>query len=183
MLFILIVVLTWRQFVVTDLSGQMLQCNGFWHFGGLITAFAVQCRCRPACMALCGWAAHGGGGVMASAGVCYGIYVFFIYFDSTEILRCICVPFIHNHPLVLQHDNVQLWSKYCTQLLEAAENLAWPTYSPGKSLPLPCRWACLVWSVSAYTTACFRSCSHQTGGEQNHSECSMTSVSKTAYLR
>ncbi len=46
------------------------------------------------------------------------------------------MPFIHNHHLMLQHDNA--WpnvARICTQFLEA-ENipvLAWPAYSPDMS--------------------------------------------------
>ncbi|KAL0153149.1 hypothetical protein M9458_051545 [Cirrhinus mrigala] len=87
--------------------------------------------------------AHGGGWVMVWAGVCYGqrttTKVHFIdgilnaqrYHD--EILRLIVVPFIHDHHLMLQHDNAQPpVARICTQFLEA-ENipvLEWPAYSP-----------------------------------------------------
>ncbi len=54
-----------------------------------------------------------------------------------EILRPIVVPFIHNHHLMLQHDNAQPHvARICTQFLEA-ENipvLAWPAYSPDMSM-------------------------------------------------
>ncbi len=89
--------------------------------------------------------AHGGGGVMVWAGVCYGqrTQVHFIegilnaqrYRD--EILRLIVVPFIHDHHLMLQHDNARPHvARICTQFLEA-ENipvLAWPAYSPDMSM-------------------------------------------------
>ncbi len=65
--------------------------------------------------------AHGGGGVMVWAGVCYGQVHFTDgilnaqrYHD--EILRPIVVPFIHDHHLMLQHDNA--WphvARICTQ--------------------------------------------------------------------
>ncbi len=49
-----------------------------------------------------------------------------------EILRPIVVPFIHDHHLMLQHDNARPHvARICTQFLEA-ENitvLAWPAYS------------------------------------------------------
>ncbi len=81
--------------------------------------------------------AHGGGGVMVWAGECYGqrTQVHFIngilnaqrYCD--EILRPIVVPLIHDHHLMLQHDNARPHvARICTQFLEA-ENipvLAWP---------------------------------------------------------
>ncbi len=97
--------------------------------------------------------AHGGGGVMVWAGVCYGqqIQVHFIdvilnaqrYRD--EILRPIVVPFIHDHHLMLQHDNARPHvARICTQFLEA-ENipvLAWPAYSPDMS-PIEHVWDAL----------------------------------------
>ena len=62
-----------------------------------------------------------------------------------EILRHIVVPFIHNHNLMLQHDNA--WPhvrKICTQFLEA-ENvsvLSCPAYSPDMS-PIEHVWDAL----------------------------------------
>ncbi|ROL47475.1 Transposable element Tcb2 transposase [Anabarilius grahami] len=62
-----------------------------------------------------------------------------------EILRPIVEPFIHDHHLMLQHDNA--WphvARICTQFLEA-ENipfLAWPAYSPDMS-PIEHVWAAL----------------------------------------
>ncbi len=75
--------------------------------------------------------AHGGGGVMVWAGVCYvqqtlvhfidGILNAQLYCD--EILKPIVVPFIHDHHLVLQHDNARPYvARICTQFLEA-ENI------------------------------------------------------------
>ncbi len=57
--------------------------------------------------------AQGGGGVMVWAGVCYGQQTQVYYIDGIlnaqryrdEILRPIVVPFIHDHHLMLQHDN------------------------------------------------------------------------------
>ncbi len=68
--------------------------------------------------------AHGGGGV----GVCYGQRTQVHFIDSIlnaqryrdEILRPIVVPFIHDHHLMLQHDNAQPHvARICTQFLEA----------------------------------------------------------------
>ncbi|ROK31145.1 Transposable element Tcb2 transposase [Anabarilius grahami] len=74
--------------------------------------------------------AHGGGGVMG-------------YRD--EILRPTVVPFIHDHHLMLQHDNARpRVARICTQYLEA-ENipvLAWPAYSPDMS-PIEHVWDAL----------------------------------------
>ncbi len=55
------------------------------------------------------------------------------------------MPFIHNHHLVLQHDNARPHdARICTQFLEA-ENisvLAWPAYSPDMS-PIEHVWDAL----------------------------------------
>ncbi|KAL0152568.1 hypothetical protein M9458_052291 [Cirrhinus mrigala] len=74
--------------------------------------------------------AHGGGGVMR-------------YLDET--LRPIVVTFIHDHHLMLQHDNARPHvARICTQFLEA-ENipvLAWPAYSADMS-PIEHVWDAL----------------------------------------
>ncbi len=57
--------------------------------------------------------AHGGGGVIVWAGICYGQQTQVHFIDGIlnaqryhdEILRPIVVPFIHNHHHMLQHDN------------------------------------------------------------------------------
>ncbi len=70
--------------------------------------------------------AHGGGGVMVWAGVCYGQQTQVHFIDGIlnaqryrdKILRAIVVPFIHDHHLMLQHDNA--WPHFamiCTQFL------------------------------------------------------------------
>ncbi len=62
-----------------------------------------------------------------------------------EILRSIVVPFIHEHHLMLLHDNARPHdARICTQFLEA-ENipvLAWPAYSPDMS-PIEHVWDAL----------------------------------------
>ncbi len=62
-----------------------------------------------------------------------------------EILRPIVVPFIHDHHLMLQHDNARPHvASICTQFLEA-ENipvLAWPAHSPDM-LPIEYVWDAL----------------------------------------
>ncbi len=97
--------------------------------------------------------AHGGSGVMVWAGVCYGQRTQVHFIDGIlnaqryrdEILRPIVVPFIHDHHLMLQHDNT--WphvARICTQFLEA-ENipvLAWPAYSSDMS-PIEHIWDAL----------------------------------------
>ncbi len=76
-------------------------------------------------------AAHGGGAVMVWAGVCYGQRTQVHFIDGIlnaqryrdEILRPIVVPFIHDHHLMLQHDNARpRVVRICTQFLEA-ENI------------------------------------------------------------
>ncbi len=71
--------------------------------------------------------AHGGGGVMVWAGVCYGQRTRVHFLDGIlnaqryrdEILRPIVVPFIHDHHLMLQHDNTRPHvARICTQFLK-----------------------------------------------------------------
>ncbi|KAL0179360.1 hypothetical protein M9458_024802, partial [Cirrhinus mrigala] len=96
---------------------------------------------------------HGGGGVMVWAGVFYGQRTQVHFIDGIfnaqryrdEILRPIVVPFIHDHHLMLQHDNA--WphvARICTQFLEAQNIpvLAWPAYSPDMS-PIEHVWDAL----------------------------------------
>ncbi len=76
---------------------------------------------------------------MVWAGVCYGQRTQVHFIDGIlnaqryrdEILRPIVVPFIHDHHLVLQHNNARPHvAGICTQFLED-ENipvLAWPAY-------------------------------------------------------
>ncbi len=97
--------------------------------------------------------AHGGGGVMVWAGICYGQQTQVYFIDDIlnaqryrdEILRPIVVPFIHDHHLMLQHDNARPHvARICTQFLEA-ENisvLAWPAYSQDMS-PIEHVWGAL----------------------------------------
>ncbi len=97
--------------------------------------------------------AHGGGGVMVWAGVCYGQQTQVHFIDGIlnaqryrdKILRPIVVPFSHEHHLMLQHVNAQPHvARICTQFLEA-ENipvLAWPVYSPDMS-PIEHVWDAL----------------------------------------
>ncbi len=97
--------------------------------------------------------AHGGGGVMVWASVCYGRRTQLHFIDGIlnaqryrdEILRLIVVPFIHDHHLMLQHDNARCHvARICTQFLEA-ENipvLAWPAFSPDMS-PIEHVWDAL----------------------------------------
>ncbi len=56
------------------------------------------------------------------------------------------MPFIHDHHLMLQHDNARPHAaRICTQFLEA-ENipvLAWPAYSPDMISPIEHVWDAL----------------------------------------
>ncbi len=103
----------------------MLTFDGVWHFTdesrfSLYRADGRQrvWRCvgeRFADVNVVDRVAHGAGGDMVWAGVCYGqrTQVHFIdgilnaqrYHD--EILRPIVVPFFHDHHLILQHDNAR----------------------------------------------------------------------------
>uniref|UniRef100_A0A8C8DES0 Transposable element Tcb2 transposase n=1 Tax=Oryzias sinensis TaxID=183150 RepID=A0A8C8DES0_9TELE len=97
--------------------------------------------------------AHGGGGVMVWAGICYGRRTQVHFIDGIvnaqryrdEILGPIVVPYIQQHHLMLQHDNARPHvARICTQFLEA-ENipvLAWPAYSPDMS-PIEHVWDAL----------------------------------------
>ncbi len=97
--------------------------------------------------------AHGSGGVMVWAGASYGQRTQVHFIDGIlnaqryreEILKPIVVPFIHDHHLMLQHDNARPHAaRICTQFLEA-ENipvLAWPAYSPDMS-PIEHVWDAL----------------------------------------
>ncbi len=90
---------------------------------------------------------------MVWAGVCYGQRTQVHFIDGIlnaqryrdEILRPIVVPFIHDHHLMLQHDNARPHAaRICTQFLEA-ENipvLVWPAYSPDMS-PIKHVWDAL----------------------------------------
>ncbi len=72
--------------------------------------------------------------------------------NRDEILRPIVVPFIHDHHLMLQHDNAQPHvARICTQFQEA-ENipvLAWPAYSPDMS-PIGHVWDVLDQRIRQY---------------------------------
>ncbi len=97
--------------------------------------------------------AHRGGGVLVWAGICYRQRTQVHFIDDIlnaqryrdEILRPIVVPFIHDHDLMLQHDNARPHvGRICTQFLEA-ENitvLAWPAYSTEMS-PIEHVWDAL----------------------------------------
>ncbi|KAL0179044.1 hypothetical protein M9458_024486, partial [Cirrhinus mrigala] len=90
--------------------------------------------------------AHGGGGVMVWAGICYGQRTPVHFIDGIlNAQRPIVVPFVHDHHLMLQHDNAHPHvARNCKQFLEA-ENipfLAWPAYSPDMS-PMEHVWDAL----------------------------------------
>ncbi len=92
-------------------------------------------------------------GVMIGAGVCYGQRTQVHFIEGIlnaqrcrdEILRPIVVPFIHDHHLMMQHDNARPHvARISTQFLEA-ENipvLAWPAYSSDMS-PIEHVWDAL----------------------------------------
>ena len=119
--------------------------------------------------------AHGGGGVMVWAGVCYGQRTQVHFIDGIlnaqryrdEIPRSIVVPFIHDHHLMLQHDKARPHvARIWTQFLEA-ENipvLVWPANSPDMS-PIEHVWDALDttrlrYVYDTYMTACSSSCQY-----------------------
>ncbi|ROL53436.1 Transposable element Tcb1 transposase [Anabarilius grahami] len=124
----------------------MLTFDGVWHFGEVFSSRmnpGFHCTGQMADgvwrrvgeggfadVSVVDRVAHGGGGVMR-------------YRD--EILSPIVVPFIHDHHLMLQHDNaLPHVARICTQFLET-ENipvLAWPAYSPDMS-PIEHVWDAL----------------------------------------
>ncbi len=101
--------------------------------------------------------AHGGSGVMVWIGICYGQRTQVLFIDGIlsvqiycdKILRPIVVPFIHDHHLMLQHDNARLHvARICTQFLKA-ENipvLAWLAYSLDMS-SIEHVWVALDWRI------------------------------------
>ncbi len=113
------------------------------------------------------WVGHGGGRVMVWAGVCYGQRTQVHFIDGIlnaqryrdEIMRPIVVPFIHDHHIMLQHDNARPHvARICSQFLEA-ENIpvfAWPAYSLDMS-PIEHVWNALD---QEYTTVCSSSCKY-----------------------
>ncbi len=108
----------------------MLTFDGIWHFGEVFSSQmnpGFHCTGQMAdsvygvvwvsglLIYIVDRVAHGGSGVMVWAGVCYGQQTQVHFIDGIlnvqryrdEILRPIVMPFIHDHHLMLQHDNVQ----------------------------------------------------------------------------
>ncbi len=144
MLVVLIGVSTWLQFVVvTDLEWQMVTFDGIWHFGEVFSSRmnpGFHCIWQMADVYGVVWVS----GLLMSmlwiewpmvavrlwyrAGVCYGQQTQVHFIDGIlnaqryrdEILRLIVLLFIHDHHLMLQHDNARLHvAKIYTQFLEA----------------------------------------------------------------
>ncbi len=180
MLVVLIGVSTWLQFVVvTDLSGKMLTFDGVWHFGEVFSSrmnpgfhctgqmvdsvYGVCVGERFTDVNVVNRVAHGGGGVMVWAGLCYGQRTQVHFIDGIlnaqryrdEILSPIVVPFIHNHHLVLQHDNART-APCCKELYTIPGSWKYPSSCMASILTAGhvTHWACLGCSGLAYTTAC-----------------------------
>ncbi len=95
--------------------------------------------------------AHGGGGVMVWAGVCYGQRTQVLFTDGIlnaqryhdEILRPIVVPFIHDHHLMLQHNNARPHvARICTQFLEVDQHSKGHNQQPDQLYVMRC---CTAW--------------------------------------
>ncbi len=105
--------------------------------------------------------AHGGGGVMVWPGICYGQRTQVHFIDGIlnaqryrdEILRPIVVPFIHDHHLMLQHDNARPHvARICTQFLET-ENIPVPGQHTHRTCP-PLSMFGMLW-ISVYDSVQF----------------------------
>ncbi len=112
--------------------------------------------------------ADGGGGVMVWAGVCYGQRTPVHFIDGIlnaqryrdEILRPIVVPFIHDHHLMLQHDNARP-HVCCNDLYTIPGSWKHPSSCMASILTgHVTHWACLGCPGSAYTTVCSSSCQY-----------------------
>ncbi len=137
----------------------MLTFDGIWHFGQVFSSrmnpgfslYRADGRQhvwrhvgeRFADVNVVDQVAHGGGGVMVWTGIWYGQRTQVHFIDGIlnaqryrdEILRPIVVPFIHDHHLMLQHDNA--WphvARIRTQFLEA-ENI--PVIAIRQCVPVP----------------------------------------------
>ncbi len=151
----------------------MLTFDGVWHFGEVISSWMnpdFHCTGQMAdsvygvvwvssLLMSTLWieVVHGGGGVVVWVGVCYGQRTQVHFIDvilnaqryRDEILRPIVMPFIHDHHLMLQHDNARPHvARICSQFLEAEHIpvLAWPAYSPDMS-PIEHVWDALDWRI------------------------------------
>ncbi len=167
-------------------SGTLERC--FLH--GWILVFTVQGRRlydvvwveRFADVNVVDRVAHCGGRVMVWAGICYRQRAQVHFIDSIlnaqiyrdEILRPIVVPFIHNHHLMLQHDNA--WPPCCKDLYIIPGSWKHPSSCMASILTgHVTRLACLGCSGSAYTTVCSTSCQYPAtshshwGGVDQHS--------------
>ncbi len=102
--------------------------------------------------------------VMVWAGVCYGQWTQVHFIDGIlnaqryrdEILRLIVVPFIHDHHLMLQHDN----ARPHVGSVHNSWNLKTSSCMASILTRHVTHWACLGCSGSACTTACSSSCQY-----------------------
>ncbi len=92
----------------------MLTFDGVWHLGEVFSS-RINSSFHSTGQMADRQVAHGGGGVMVWAGVCYGQRTQVLFIDGIlnaqryrdKILKPIVLPFIHDHHLMLQHDNAQ----------------------------------------------------------------------------
>ena len=138
----------------------MLTFDGVWHIGevfssrmnpgfhcsGQMADSGLRCEGeRFAHVNTVDIVAHGGGGVMVWADVCYGPRTQVHFIDGIlnaqrycdEILRPIVVPFIHDHHLVLQHDNARHVYDSVFQFLPISSNFIQPLKRSGPTFHRP----------------------------------------------
>ncbi len=155
MLVILIRVSTWLQFiVVTELSGQMLTFDGVWHFGEMFSSRmnpGFHCTGQMAdCMYGVVWVI---GLLMSTLWIEWPIWrwgygmgrrmlwttntsaSYWWHFECTEIQwrdsEAHCYAIIHDHQLMLQHDNAQPHAaRICTQFLDVENKTCHRTCYP-----------------------------------------------------
>ncbi len=170
MLVVLIGVSTWLQFVVvTDLSGQMLTFDGFWHFGEVFSS-----RMNPGfhCTGQMADSVYGvvwvSGLLMSTLWIEWPMVAVRLWYGQAYVMdnehRCMLLMAFWMHrdtvtrswgPLLCHSSTtitsccsmINAWphvARICTQFLEA-ENipvLAWPAYSPDMS-PIEHAWDAL----------------------------------------
>ncbi len=133
-----------REHAATDLSGQMLTSDGVWHFGEV---FSSQMNPGFHCTGQMADSVYGivwvSGFLMSTLWIEWLMVALRLWYGQAyfidgilnaqryreKIVRPIVVPFIHDHHIMLQHDNARPHvARIWTQFLEAEKIpfLAWP---------------------------------------------------------